>query len=235
MAEPDEAHPEAVISPSTVPSTSEPKEYPPLTRTATALVAPAPAPAAPSNRGGSRCLKRLQVQGADVKALPKKDYPDVADPVAVEGPLGGVRYHYRGKREVHAVMDCSLAAALLRAGPILKRFGIEKVIHYSALRPGARVARSGRISGHASGKAIDLGEFLGKTHLKVEKDFGVVRRGAPPCPPPKTARELPLRQLVCALADANLFQVLLTPNYNADHRDHLHLEVTASTASTYLR
>ncbi len=159
----------------------------------------------------------------------------MAEPVAVEGPLGGVRYQYRGKRNVHAVMDCSLAVALLDAGPILQRFGVEKVIHYSALRPGARVARSGRISGHASGKAIDLGEFIGEGHLKVEEDFGTVRRGAAPCPPTKADRALPLRQLICALGDANLFQVLLTPNYNADHRDHLHVEVTASTSTTYLR
>jgi hypothetical protein len=35
-----------------------------------------------------------------------------------------------------------------------------------------------------------------------------------------------LRAIVCAAVDKDLFNVVLTPNFNRAHRNHLHLEVT---------
>jgi hypothetical protein len=65
----------------------------------------------------------------------------------------------------------------------------------------------------------------------VEKDFhGLI--GAKVCgknarpPAPATKAAVQLRQLVCAAAESQLFQLILTPNYDRPHRNHFHLEVT---------
>jgi hypothetical protein len=37
-----------------------------------------------------------------------------------------------------------------------------------------------------------------------------------------------MRSIVCEAAEAHLFNVELSPNYNAKHKNHFHLEVTAN-------
>jgi hypothetical protein len=40
-----------------------------------------------------------------------------------------------------------------------------------------------------------------------------------------------LRNIVCAAARAGLFHHVLTPNYDAAHRDHLHLDIKRDARS----
>jgi len=35
-----------------------------------------------------------------------------------------------------------------------------------------------------------------------------------------------LHELICTLKDAGVWNIVLTPNYNADHRDHFHVDRT---------
>jgi hypothetical protein len=46
----------------------------------------------------------------------------------------------------------------------------------------------------------------------------------PPAPDDRGAREL--HALVCEAAQARIFNSILTPNYNPEHRNHFHLELT---------
>lgn len=41
-----------------------------------------------------------------------------------------------------------------------------------------------------------------------------------------SAEHLFLRDLVCSWHQEALFNLILTPNYNADHRDHIHADLT---------
>ena len=77
-----------------------------------------------------------------------------------------------------------------------------------------RVNGSNRISQHASGLAIDIGGFRlsDGTTVSVEHDWNE--------PGPK---RLFLRHL--ARQACGYFSVVLTPDSNADHRDHLHLDI----------
>ena len=45
-------------------------------------------------------------------------------------------------------------------------------------------------------------------------------------PSPATKEATEIRKLLCDAADAKLFNVVLTPNYNKPHQNHFHLEVT---------
>ncbi|HSC86191.1 MAG TPA: extensin family protein, partial [Polyangiaceae bacterium] len=81
-----------------------------------------------------------------------------------------------------------------------------------------RTTRTGRLSHHAHGLALDLHDLeIGGQLLSVKKDFA--RSVA--C----EKAEQPLNRLACALREAHAFEELLTPDYNADHYDHLHLAV----------
>ncbi|MDQ5874977.1 MAG: extensin family protein [Actinomycetota bacterium] len=41
-----------------------------------------------------------------------------------------------------------------------------------------------------------------------------------------SAEHLFLRDLVCSWHQEALFNLILTPNYNADHHDHIHADLT---------
>ena len=76
------------------------------------------------------------------------------------------------------------------------------------------IAGSHRISMHASGQAIDISGFVldDGTVISVKNDWG--GRGAPT----KFLHEV-------ARGACGLFSVVLTPNTNADHHEHLHLDL----------
>ena len=48
-----------------------------------------------------------------------------------------------------------------------------------------------------------------------------------PRPRRPTAKTTALRAIVCEVAAQYLFNVILTPNFNRPHRNHVHLDLTA--------
>jgi hypothetical protein len=167
----------------------------------------------------------------------------VLAPVRLEGPLSGVAFHSMlppKKRETspYEIYDCRLVLALDDYAKILARYDVTEVIHFSVYRPPSpKLAGLGKR--HSGALAIDAAIFKtkdGKT-LSVEKDFHG-RIGGKPCF--KGATALPgetgtMRHLVCDAAEAQLFNVMLTPDYNWQHRNHFHLEVTAGVKWMFVR
>lgn len=159
--------------------------------------------------------------------------------VRPKGPIGGVVYEFDGRSAVHEVMDCRLVAALVQWGPRLRSLGIQKVRHISAYRPGARVARTGRPSGHASALALDLRyiELEDGRILDVLEDWGDRKKGAAPCEEGRGAGDPhpELRRLVCETIDDGIFQTIITPHRDTLHDNHVHLELVPEVEWTYVR
>ena len=65
--------------------------------------------------------------------------------------------------------------------------------------------------------------------LVVERDWhgeiGAAACGPEAQPSEPSAETVLLRNLVCAIVRRGIFHHVLTPNYNAAHRDHLHLDI----------
>lgn len=162
--------------------------------------------------GGEACLEQLRGAGVAFQAL--DDKRGVQTPVSIEGPIGGVRYWTAAAGPM--VSDCRLALALARVAPELRGLGISAIRFSGAYS--YRMARVGRLSLHAYGLALDVHEVTadGRSYV-VAHDF---RRGlANGC-----ADEAPLlNRLACRFSRLRIFQELLTPDSNADHRDHLHV------------
>lgn len=163
---------------------------------------------------GDECLERLRSAGVAFQPVPEKVGVDT--PVAIEGPIGGVRYWTHGPGPM--ISDCRLALALHKIAPHLRTLGISAMRFSGAYS--YRMARVGRLSLHAYGLALDVHEVTadGKSHV-VTRDFA---RGLPN----GCADSAPLlNRLACRLAQLRLFQELLTPDSNADHHDHLHFAI----------
>jgi hypothetical protein len=164
----------------------------------------------------------------------------VVAPVRLSGPLHGVSFHSalptaQRARSPLEILDCRLALALDDFSALLAQHGVVEVVHMSMYRPPPRGWPSGKIGRrHDGALAIDVGRFVRRdgTSLDVEKDFhgriGATTCGPSAGPDPATAEALELRDIACEAADEHLFNVELTPDYNWQHRNHFHLEVTAN-------
>lgn len=211
------------VSPTRSPSAAQPIALSPLRFAATEGVPTyadgRPRPLAPELiaaefPSGDACLDQLRSSGVQFQVVTGK--VGVSTPIALEGSIGGVRYWTVGAGPM--VSDCRLALALAKVAPELRGLGITAVRFSGAYS--YRMAKVGRLSLHAYGLALDVHEVTadGKSFV-VAKDFA---KGLPN----GCAADAPvLNRLACRFAQLRLFQELLTPDSNADHRDHLHIAI----------
>ncbi len=157
--------------------------------------------------------------------------------VRLAGPLHGVTFRTALPASQRAsspweIVDCRLALSLDRlrgAARHARRRRSRPLLHVPP-SAGPLAYRKDRGRGTFGGLAIDAASFVkrdGHT-LDVQRDFHG-RIGARTCgpgtmPPHPRPEASELRQIVCEdAADAKLFNVELTPDYNWAHRNHFHL------------
>jgi hypothetical protein len=163
----------------------------------------------------------------------------VLAPVRLRGPVRGVAIHTgrpakEREKSIYEVFDCRLVLALDDFAGLLARHDVVEMIHINAYRPKSQYGCTARYWGlqHCAALAVDVRSFKKKdgTVLEVERDFHG-RIGLALCvsgvgPSPRTPAADELWGFVCEAAQRALFHVMLTPNYNAEHRNHFHLEIT---------
>lgn len=156
----------------------------------------------------------------------------VATPVRVTGPIEGVRFVAPGRKSPYGILDCRLALGLSELAPLLLRHGVVEVRVDNMYRPRARLPGRRKPSQHSYGLAVDVTRFKLEDggELIVERDFqGAI--GEAVCGPAAKPRSqlsseaAKLRDLICDVARAELFHHILTPNHDAAHRDHFHLDI----------
>lgn len=161
-----------------------------------------------------------------------EDTAGVRAPIRLGGSLHGVSVHsmlppaMRPKARAELI-DCRLALALDDFAATLVPRGIVEVSHFSAYRSKSEGGCTVKYPGeqHCAALAVDVASFTKKdgTKLVVERDFhGKI--GTLTCvngEPPKNE----LWEIACNAAGKQ-FQVVLTPNWNAEHKNHFHLELT---------
>ncbi len=180
------------------------------------------------------CERELRGRGVHFEKAPEQR--GVLLPVRLTAPVHGVTYRTAlgeraRKTSPYEITDCRLALALDDFAKILAVHDIVEVIHYSMYRPPSpRSLAPGALgTRHSGALAIDAGAFIKKdgSKIDVEKDFhGGIGQRACGVTPPTDPRAKELREIVCGAASAHLFNVALTPDYNWQHRNHFHLEVT---------
>ena len=159
--------------------------------------------------GGEECLARLREQGVRFEQLSAERGVDT--PILVRGAIGGVEFWSVGGP---MVVDCRMGLALSHVAPEFAALGVTRARFSGAYV--YRTSKQGRLSLHAYGLAIDIHEVkVDGEVFSVSKDF---ERGQ------SCGEDRPLlNRLGCRLRALGLFRELLTPDYDADHHDHIHL------------
>jgi hypothetical protein len=204
--------------------------------------APPSEPRAPEEEAPDQvCLRWLEDHQLAFVAV---DLEEVRTPIEVRGPLESVALVPRAGRPPQ--MDCSLARALAEAAPIFEELGV-RALYFSGAYDHRYRRDSPRLSEHAHGLAIDVHAVAtADGELEIARDFeagvGAWRHLIPgdgaleACiGEPRTPRGRALRTLACRLKLHSAFRVIATPDDDADHRDHLHLETFPDTLARVRR
>jgi hypothetical protein len=162
----------------------------------------------------------------------------VRAPIRLAGPLHGVSIHstvpaVQRARSRAELIDCRLALSLDDFAAAIAPRGIVEVVTLSTYRTRKESGCTAKYDGeqHCAALAVDVGSFKRSdgTVLNVERDFHgrigtlTCRGDTRPSPDTTTAREL--WDIACDAAGKE-FLVVLTPNWNSEHKNHLHLELT---------
>jgi hypothetical protein len=182
------------------------------------------------------CESELTKRGVDfVRA---EDSPGVRAPIRLTGNLHGVSVHSMLPAAARArsrteLVDCRLALSLDDFAGAMAQRGILEVRTLSAYRTRAESGCTHKYPGeqHCAALAVDVGSFKrrdGKI-LDVQRDFHgrigtlTCRDGSHAQPDTPEAKEL--WDIACGAA-GKTFLVVLTPNWNSEHKNHFHLELT---------
>jgi hypothetical protein len=179
------------------------------------------------------CLDALVTLGIAYEAGP--DAPGVTDPVTVETPINGISYFTNGgQNDPEVFMDCTLALALHAMGEEMETRGLTGVEHagvynYRCIGGGTPPDCPNGLSRHAYADAFDVLELRGAggETYNVNDDWVIDPVDGTTCnASTESAKDALLHAFVCALHETGAFHILLTPNYNADQRNHIHLDLT---------
>ncbi len=198
----------------------------------------------------TECVARLKKAGVRYRK-PDFETPLVANPLLLEGPVGGVEIAPRWPQNgsVNAVMDCHLVLALVEVARQARARGIEKIMFYSTYRPirkppkdckrgkaGARCRRlkkaykktKNKPSQHRTALAIDIRWLVTKAGETIDVLEHYDRRSREdPCSyTAKDEKGHLLQSLACDLHRDRIFNVMLTPNANKAHHNHFHFDIT---------
>jgi hypothetical protein len=160
----------------------------------------------------------------------------VGDPVTATVPINGVEYRYVENTNPRATMfaDCELILSLAKAAPIMRARGIVEVAdigiyNYRCIGGGTPPDCPNGISQHAYAKAIDLAGFTDGAgeYASVLDDWVIDPSGEATCAAAtEPGKDAFLHELICELKARAIWNIVLTPNYNADHRNHFHVDLT---------
>ncbi len=176
------------------------------------------APAAGSN---ANCVDRLTKAGIKIRLL--SGVKGVETPVeVVDTSLGLVRYKPGPKSKRRFILDCHTVEVLASLGRRLRKAGIATIYWSSAWRYTYRKGTK-KLSAHARGLALDVVAIDGKFGYATVK--GHYERGVGGCGEDNKAKQgKHLRRFACAITHDRAFGTLYTPDTDAMHADHFHME-----------
>jgi hypothetical protein len=205
-----------------------------------------------ANLSPAACRKKLGQSAARGAVQTQGPKSGIATPVRIVAPIEELEFKVPPKKSIFGNLDCRQALLWIHIAPVLAEHGVTSLQIDNFYRNSARI-RKGKKSQHAYGLAADVTAVVfgageeersktgaalpyGSGRADVEDDF-LGKRGEPVCgpkarilpradsDPEQVARATRLRNLVCDLARKGAFHHILTPNYDAAHRNHLHMDL----------
>lgn len=174
----------------------------------------------PLPNGDAGCIERLRAARIQFRLLANVE--GVTTPVEVtDKSLGLVTYKpVAGARRF--ILDCHTVEVLAYLGRRLRAAGVATVYWSSAWRY-SYLKGTKTLSEHAHGRALDIVAIDGSFGYATVK--GHYQRGLGDCGDgAKTKKAKHLRRLICAATRDKAFATVYTPDTDAIHADHLHLQ-----------
>jgi hypothetical protein len=162
--------------------------------------------------------------------------PGVGTPITVKAPINGVAYRYTGSTEPRKTVyaDCALVKSLAEGAAIMRAVDIVELVdmgiyNYRCIDQ-SKTPPNCTMSQHAYAKAIDIAGFKtsDSTYYSVLTDW-VIDSGDTCSSSTEPGKDTFLHEVICALKAAKIWNIVLTPNYNAAHRNHFHVDLTAGS------
>ena len=173
-----------------------------------------------SIRDNERCLDELRALGIQFRPYAGVLTTPVPTPVEIEGTVDGVKFQMVHKNRT-LLMSCELAVRLPAIAAAVKPHGVRSLAVISSYRDRPHD------SFHTLGLGLDVWRFFTDTDmLSVLRDFEITKRNETcSAPAPRGERGRILLDIACRLMQSHKFSSVLTPNYNAGHRDHFHVDI----------
>jgi hypothetical protein len=170
---------------------------------------------------------------------------DVREALYIRNPVAGITYRNSSGNASDMFGACPLAVALGRLGALLREMGVTEVNHYGTYNCRLIAGTTCSLSQHGLGLAIDIASFKRADGSTVSilndwepaQSIAIEVRRDNPCRfdyTPATEKGRWLYDLVHRMCDERIWSIILTPNYNAAHDNHLHVDLTAGRSRTYL-
>jgi hypothetical protein len=183
----------------------------------------------------TECQKELVDRGvAFVPTTHELDHPEghpeldcvVIDPLLLYSPVLDVTLRGGGGSTDAVFVACDTALAIADTAEIVTSMEpvATEIIHYGTYNCRV-IAGTSTLSNHAEGRALDIGGF----ELANGEQLSVYTHWEDGVASPATPEGQWLRAFTDELWDSLTWHIILTPEYNADHNDHFHVDLTPDT------
>lgn len=185
------------------------------------------------------CLQDLVDRGigfetAVVADSSPSDHPEltchVEDPVKVHNPVLGVTIGFNVDDPLPPLLACNAAHALVDTVEDVKPDGVTGISHMGTYVC-RTIAGTDTLSRHSFGDAIDIAGF----QLADGTEWTVLDHWEDGDPSPETDAGIFLYDAVHRWDDLDIWNILLTPEYNDAHDNHFHVDLTPGSDFLGLR
>jgi len=147
----------------------------------------------------------------------------INDPIRVASPINDIEYRYYNQTTAGTMsMACDLALALHKLGNVLKEYNMKSVLHIGTFNC-RKISGSSNLSQHSFGNAIDIWGFESQTNER----FILEEHWQHDTTNFTTEKARVLYEIGQRMHTDRIFNIVLTPNYNAAHDNHFHVDLTS--------
>lgn len=178
--------------------------------------------------GGTGCRSKLTALGLSWSSGGTNK--GIADSIRVASPIRGVAFRYVASSTTSPILgNCEFFVKLAAAADKMKAWGVAEFTHIGTYNY-RTIAGSSKLSQHALGMAIDIAGFrtTGGVYYSIANNNHFVKNtSSGTCSQARTtAGDKLFKGWACDVKAADIFNIILTPNYNTAHRDHFHIDLT---------
>ena len=146
---------------------------------------------------------------------------EIDDPVLLYGPIGGVGLEDGGGNDGPVLVGCNTAVSIVGSAAVASMLGAETIIHYGTYNC-RTISGTSTLSEHGLARAIDIAGFI----MEDGSTFTVFGAWEDGVADPVTEGGQMLRSFTDQVWGMGLWNIILTPEFNAAHDDHFHVDLT---------